>query len=157
MMKLRPLRVIKALDNAVADAFETMAYSEIVGKQSMSALPGWTKTAVGSMIDINSPLQAKISLIIHTDHARTLLKAVSGDEDEPVDDTMVNDIIKEITNEIAGGFAGALIARGEEVSIGLPVIVDNIRDEWTRTAQNQVHSFVYTAEDREVICCLELD
>ena len=112
--------IIDTLDNAVSEAFEAMAFSEIARKEVMNTLPEWTADAVGSSIEISHPLTARLLLFVSKKHALNMLEVISGNDKSPDFDTMLKDIIGEMANEIAGKLATTLLRGNGEVKVGLP-------------------------------------
>lgn len=156
-MECEVVGAIESLDKAVGNTFETMVFNEIIDKHSLSFLPPWTDNAIGSLIEIRRPIDARLFLFVNEDHAKEMLNIISGCDNYESDQSQIYDIIRELSNEIVGRFATGLLKKGEEVEVGLPTIIDTkqLTNTWKPDKYQLIIS--YQIEENEVICCLEHD
>lgn len=110
------------LQQAVAEAFENMAFQEVV-PVPLNPLPApvlWTFRQ-GSMT-IYLPLQGTLVMTISSDMLRLVTANVYGNDPEDIDDSMESDTLAETLNTIAGSWMRSITEEGLSYELGLPDI-----------------------------------
>jgi hypothetical protein len=156
-MNLLQSSVYAELNNAMAETFETLAFSEVLGFEKLEKPPSPPEDIVGSSVEIQKPVKANLSLFMSRDHLKELIERVYGNEVvSPGGDSEAfeNDFLNELVNTIGGRFGDSLRKRGKLVKLGLPFIVaafpasggDNLSaSAWLS----------FAVEDRKVFCWIE--
>ncbi len=151
-MNLDSSEIIDALDKAVSELFETIAYSEVTGKLIEDTFPDLKDYSIGASIDIIRSVNAHLSLLLSKTYAQEIYDTVYGDDQ---DDDILSDLVAEFTNTIAGRFAAAIIHKKKSIEIGLPVTMEGMFQATENKALEDTIVINFDIDDQQVICCLE--
>ncbi len=146
--------VLSALEKAVVETFETMAFEEVISKDVRTELPDWSADAIWTSIKIMNPADMKLYFVVSKEHALNMVQIVSDSEDEEEWNKLVLDLTAEYINTIAGRFGNFMLDEGERVMVGLPeqVIFD---EDFKKEFQSHVISIIsFAVEEQEVLCCI---
>ncbi len=109
-----------ALSDAVARTMENMTFEEveIVRDEREGALPG--HDMLWSSLPIKSPHSGELTVQVSREYGRVLAEEVAGFMDEDIPAGMINDVLAELANTMAGRFMDNLIPADTEFDLGLP-------------------------------------
>ena len=130
------------LQRSVAEAFESMAFQEVI-PVSANPLPPqalWTYRQ-GSMT-VYSPLQGTLVMTISSSMLQTVTASVYGIDAEDVDATMESDTLAEMLNTIAGSWMRGITDTGQAYELGLP---DTDEADYIDCKSAEVHG-VFTSD-----------
>jgi len=144
--------IIKAMENAVAESFETFAFSEITSKLIEDTFPDLKDNSIGASIDIIQPLEACLSLIFSKTYAQEINDLLYG---EDLNKGLLSDLIAEFANTVAGRFAAALSHNKEKIELGLPVSAEGVFLKSENKALENTVVITFDIDDQKVVCCLE--
>lgn len=108
-----------ALQNAVTETFENVAFAELVGFNRQNQVDTIPNDTIATQIDIFQPHSYRLLLVLEKAYAAELLGLVE-DEDNPLSDDELWDLVKELLNVIAGRFIAFLHPESQDIKIGIP-------------------------------------
>ena len=112
--------IIEALEKAVSDSLEGMAFAEIENSEKLSSLPKFSDQDYFTSIDLKSPLRGQLQMVVGEKHAFDIVASTLGQDNLDELGALVADSIGEYANTIAGCFMRNLL-NDEEYELGLPV------------------------------------
>ena len=141
----RPIRLDDAMDAAMSETFEGMAFSEVVRTLPKDeAVEGLEEPIVWQRIEVRSPAAGTLLLGVEESFVRRLEERVTGAESGEEAGRL--DALAEVLNALAGRWACRLSPPSEPVALGLPVTG---RGPWS---PNDVHEWaVYVTDEQERI------
>ncbi|MCP4723435.1 MAG: chemotaxis protein CheX [bacterium] len=147
--------ILEALENAVSEAFETMAFAEVMGKEELNELPGWIDNSIWASMAIENPIKTTCHFIVQKEQAMGMVELIAETDDEEELEKLMYDTASEYINTIGGRLGLALLPEGEKVIVGLPEIVE-LNEETKEDMKNKIDLIVsFNVEEQEVLCCLE--
>ncbi len=133
-MELATSNVAEAMNQAVAEVFESMAFLEAMAGEPENELgPG--VSVFYTRLPIYKPSPALVGLVVPQDLALQLAGAMMMRDFNMEDDEFeVMDVLSEVANTLAGSLLTNLMPNGDSFELGLPecrVISDAVADkEW---------------------------
>ena len=108
-----------ALQSAVSETFENVAFAELTGFSPQTQVDTIPEDTIATQVDIVRPHPYRLLLVLEKSYATELLGLVK-DEDNPLSDDELWDIVKELINVIAGRFIVFLHPDSQDTKIGIP-------------------------------------
>ncbi len=113
-----PIPLDATLDEAVAEAFEGMAFA--VAERTADGVLGWERTDLcWARIPALDPQVGEVTLVLPPTLAREVADAILGGI-APVPDDKLSTVVAELLNTIAGAWLTRLKPDGGAVALGLP-------------------------------------
>ncbi len=147
--------ILEALEESVSEAFETMAFAEVMGQEEITELPDWITDSVWTTMTIEEPIKTICHFAVKKDHAMSMAELVAETDDEDELSKLMTDTVSEYINTIAGRLGTKLLTEGEKVKVGLPEKIEINEDSKTDVAGKLDLIVSFNVEEQEVICCLE--
>ncbi|MFC1564193.1 chemotaxis protein CheX [candidate division KSB1 bacterium] len=147
--------LMEALESAVVEAFETMAFAEVMGNEELDRLPEWISGSVWTYISVDNPVGTVLHFAVKKEHALNMVEVVAETEDEEELKELMKDTVSEYINTIGGRFGTALLPEGEKVIVGLPEIAE-VNEEFKEKIAGKLNLIIsFNVEEQDVLCCLE--
>ncbi|MDQ3231764.1 MAG: chemotaxis protein CheX [Pseudobdellovibrionaceae bacterium] len=109
---------ITALNNAVQDTLETLAFTEAVPLAADRVRPLPAPFYV-TTVEVKQPYAGSIRLMIGRELAISLVSSMLGGSD-PMDDATVQDGLSELVNTISGRILAQLVDNSSSFDLGIP-------------------------------------
>lgn len=117
-MEMVTEKMLSALNAALAETFEGLAFAEAEPCQRVDILPKPVQDYRVAVIELQQPFSAKLSLFFEKEQAEELFETTVGLTAE--DPRIVDDMLGEFANTIFGCFVRNLLNNGESFNLGYP-------------------------------------
>jgi len=145
----------EALEKAISNTFEGIAFSQVLDCSFLALEPELKGGEIGVCLSLPDPANLKFTLVMGKAHAVECFQAVApGIDLEKISDYIIADFVKELTNTVAGHLNAILVPHNEDMTIGLPVLLesDELSRELKPTAKREVLRF--QIEEHGLFCTL---
>ncbi|CAM2008819.1 hypothetical protein [Acanthopleuribacter pedis] len=119
----------QALQKALTDSFEGLAFAQVFSYRVLSAFTGDTDGLTAVYIDMPEPLAFRFVLMLTNDQVGSFFDAASGGAD--LTPALFADFNKEVCNTAAGHIQTILAPQKMDMLIGLPHIIKQPLDYLT--------------------------
>lgn len=144
------------IERALADTFEGIAFSEVLAQSELDQPAQVADDAIGVALDFNEPLDLELFFLVTADHAREAFEAVSGLDGSEVDQQVLKDFVKELTNTVGGHLAFMLDPEKKDMMIGLPKLVEGEERRLNLTPGEDNLLMDFQVENHHVLCGLRV-
>jgi len=103
--------------NSVAETLENMAFMEV---EHAAASPSSAEEGVGVSLLIHDPVQWELTLSMPKQMIFDIASAVYAMPEEELSEELLQDILAEILNTVAGRFLSEILLPSETFTLGLP-------------------------------------
>ncbi|RMH64992.1 MAG: hypothetical protein D6677_03520 [Calditrichaeota bacterium] len=142
------------LTDAVTEAFENMAFTEVESCEDVEEIPG-DLDAFYVTLDTQAPFRSAVTLIVERDVSEELVMDMYGGDIEEVNDEIMTDALGEIGNTIVGRFLANVVDNKEEFSLGFPDCQPYKPEERTWQAGEGTRIYDLDMDEYHVYCILE--
>jgi len=154
-MKPEISEVENALQVAVAESLEGLAFIEFDSVEQIPELPEITSKYYHSSIEIYTPFKGQIHFICPEPFMVNTIESITGEELEDLNNPILGDTLKELLNTLCGRFMIDLLPPETEFDFGLPTfdIISEDDELYQKQEESLVMKFIY--EEDEVYCLFE--
>ena len=142
------------LEKAMEDTFEGIAFSQIFGHERQEAPVPHQGDELSAYIDLTEPMNTRLFFRMTREHAHECLSAVTDMDGADLEEAVIWDFVKELTNTVAGHFSLTLFPDKDDMNIGLPVNPDDSTLKACLTPSDRNMVITYEVEDFVVVCSL---
>ncbi len=147
--------VLKALEKALNDTFEGIAFSQVLDREVLSQAAQVPKGALGAFINMPDPLEVCFVMVLSQDHALSCFESVAADLDMAnLPAQVLSDFVQELCNTAAGHFNSLLAPEKKDMTIGLPCQCEGEELQRRLKPDNTSVVVCFQVEDHPVFCSL---
>jgi len=155
MIEFKDPSILKALEKAVSDTFEGIAFAQILETKLIQTPVARKEGAYCSFIELTAPVKLRLFMLMSHDHLIECFSGVYPDMDlEKVPQEVYDDFVNELTNTIAGHFMSLVCPEKQDMVIGLPVHPSNADIDAGLTPSENTTLVYYLIEEHDLFVSL---
>ncbi|MBC8203974.1 MAG: chemotaxis protein CheX [FCB group bacterium] len=114
------IKIRQSLSDAVATTFEEMAFEMAVPMKGDENYDEFIIEKIHAVIHIISPVEGKMAVILSSEYAKSIAENIIAQNADEITPELVNDMLGEILNTIAGNYMKNLTHSSIKFELGLP-------------------------------------
>lgn len=147
--------ILDALERAVADTFEGIAFAQILEKKALTEPVKPGDDMLCSMLALVAPANLAFFMMMTRDHLKECFSQVNpGLDPDALPSAVLDDFINELTNTAAGHFMSICVPEKDDMVIGLPANPNDEQIKQSLTPGQACKVMLYKVEEDDLYCSL---